>query len=241
MSDGTLTPASPTPMDLIQNAVERDVDVEVLERLMALQERWEANQGRRAYAAAHAAAKAEIPVIRKNRTVDFTSSKGRTHYQHEDFAEIARTVDPVLSKYGLSYRFRTKQEGGGVTVACILSHRDGYSEETALSAGADGSGNKNAIQGVGSTVTYLQRYTLKTVLGLAASDDDDGQASEAGAPITAEQVTELQELLTRAKAPVEEFCTRAGIEALADLPAADFDKAKALIDGRIKRMGGGNA
>src|SRR5690242_5808471 len=96
-----------TPMDMLNNAVERGADITVLEKLMALQERWEANQARKAFDEAMAAAKAEIPTIRKNRTVDFTSTKGRTHYRHEDLAEIAETVNPILSKHGLSYRFRT--------------------------------------------------------------------------------------------------------------------------------------
>ncbi len=96
-----------TPMLMLQAAVERGASLETLEKLMTLQERFEANQARKAFDDAMAAAKAEIPVIAKNREVDFTSSKGRTHYRHEDLAEIARTVNPILAKYGLSYRFRS--------------------------------------------------------------------------------------------------------------------------------------
>lgn len=65
-----------------------------------------------------------------------------------------------------------------VTVTCIISHRDGHFEENTLSAGRDESGNKNSIQAVGSTLTYLQRMTLKASLGLAASDDDDGASAD---------------------------------------------------------------
>ena len=54
-------------------------------------------------------------------------------------------------------------------MTCVLSHRDGHFEETTLTAGRDDSGKKNAIQQVGSTITYLQRYTLKAALGLAAA------------------------------------------------------------------------
>ena len=68
-----------TPMTMIDRALVSGAPPETLERLLALQERWEANQGRKAFDEAMAAAKAEIPTIRKNRTVDFTSSKGRTH------------------------------------------------------------------------------------------------------------------------------------------------------------------
>ncbi len=167
-----------TPMEMLDRAVSNGASIETLEKLMALQERWERNNARRAFDAAMALARAELPIIIKNREVDFTTAKGRTNYVYEDLASIAKAVDPILAKHGLAYRFRTTQDGGTVTVVCILSHRDGYSEENSLSAARDDSGNKNSIQGVGSTVTYLQRYTLKAGLGLSATKDDDAAATK---------------------------------------------------------------
>jgi hypothetical protein len=175
-----------TPMDMLNHAVERGAGLDVVSKLMDLQERWEKNQARKAFDAAVSDAKAEIPVIFKNKSVSF--GNGKTAYRHEDLAEIARTVDPILTKHGLSYRFRTQSDAGSVAVTCILSHRDGHSEETTLSASHDGSGSKNSIQAIGSTITYLQRYTLKAALGLAASNDDDGKTAETGELISAEQL-----------------------------------------------------
>jgi hypothetical protein len=152
-----------------------DADLDKLERMLAMKERMDAQNASRAYAAALSAARAEIPPIIKDATVDFTSQKGRTHYKHETLAGIAKTIDPILSKHGLSYRFRTDQGNGGVRVTCIVQHMDGHSEETSLSGSPDGSGSKNSFQAVGSAVTYLQRYTLKAALGLSAEVDDDGQ------------------------------------------------------------------
>jgi hypothetical protein len=168
-----------TPMDLLQRAVTSGVDVVVWEKLMGLQERWDANKAHKAYAAAMADAKAEFPPIKKDRVVDFTNRQGqRTYYKFADMATIAEAIDKPLSKHGLTYRFRTVTTAPTVvTVTCVVSHRDGYSEENSLSATADISGNKNAIQAIGSAVTYLQRYTLNAALGLTASEDDDGQAA----------------------------------------------------------------
>jgi hypothetical protein len=168
-----------TPMRLLEIATQQGADIEKLSKLMDLQERWEKKVARGAFDEAMAAAKAEIPVIQKKREVDFTSTKGRTHYFYEDLAEIARTVDPILAKHGLSYRFRTSSlPNEPVTVTCIIAHRGGHSEENTLSAGKDESGNKNSIQAVGSTLTYLQRMTLKAALGLAAGKDTDGRGAD---------------------------------------------------------------
>ncbi|WP_282091313.1 ERF family protein [Epibacterium ulvae] len=152
-----------------------EADMDKLDRLLEMQERVEAKNARIAFSGSIANARAEIPPIVKDATVDFTSSKGRTHYKHETLAGIAKIIDPILSKYGLSYRFRTEQGQRGVQVTCIVAHADGHQEETSLSGTPDNSGNKNGFQAVGSAVTYLQRYTLKAALGLSAEVDDDAQ------------------------------------------------------------------
>lgn len=167
-----------TPPALLQQAIASGANIEVLERLMSLEERWRANQAKRAFDAAMAALRLEMPPIVKNQTVDFTSNRGRTHYKYEDLADVSEALTPVMAKHGLSFRWRT-QPGEPVTVTCIVSHREGHSEECALSAPRDESGNKNAIQSLGSAITYLQRYTLKAALGVAAARDDDGQAAGA--------------------------------------------------------------
>lgn len=164
-----------TPMEMIQTALQNGAGVDMLEKLMGLQERWERNEARKAFDRAIAAARREIKPIVKTAEVDFTSQKGRTHYKHETLDGIAAQVDPILGNYGLSYRFRSKQDGNLLTVTCIVAHEGGHFEETALSGPPDQSGNKNPYQGVGSAATYLQRYTLKLALGLSAAKDDDAQ------------------------------------------------------------------
>lgn len=143
-----------------------NVDVDKFERLMAMKERVEADLARKAFNAAVAEAKGQIGTIAKNAT-------GHNDKAYADFASIARTVDPVLARLGLTYRYRTQQTDR-IQVTCVLSHRDGHSEETTLSGPPDSSGSKNAIQSIGSTLTYLQRYSLIQMLGLASAKDDDG-------------------------------------------------------------------
>ena len=221
-----------TPMEILERAVAQGANVETLDKLMTLQERWEKNLARKAFDNAMSAAKAEIPVIIKNREVDFTSAKGRTNYRHEDMAGIARVVDPILTKHGLSYRYRTETDQGVVTVTCIVSHRDGHSEENSLSAGRDETGNKNNIQAVGSTITYLQRYTLKAALGLAASDDDDAKTSANAEKITEAQATELIELCEAVGADRARFLKYLKIASLDELPKAKFADAKAALEAK---------
>lgn len=234
-------PVVQTPMALLTHAVQNGANIETMEKLMALHERWEANQARKAYDAAMASAKAKIPVIIKNRTVDFTGKTGvRTHYKHEDLGEIARTVDPILAKHGLSYRFRTTSAvNEPVSVTCIVSHRDGHSEENTLLGPRDESGNKNAIQSVGSTITFLQRYTLKAALGLAAAADDDGKASEPQREpekpfISNEQEDALRDLIDAAGTTVEAFCAHIKVPSLGNIYADKYQAACRILNDRIR-------
>lgn len=220
-----------TPMDMLEKAVSSGAGIEVIGRMMDFQERWEKNRARKAFDEAISLAKAGIPPITKN-------AKGHNDKRYANFAAIASTVDPILSQHGLSYRFRTTQTDKAISVTCVLSHRDGHSEETTLSGPADTSGSKNAIQAIGSTLTYLQRYSLVQMLGLAASEDDDGKAGAAGGTITDAQVLDLRELIEAVGANEVQTCKVFKIERLADLPAAKYQEAVTRLNEYGKRNKG---
>lgn len=222
-ADVTL-PVALTPMDMIERAVSTGASIDTIEKLMGLKERYDANEARKAFDAAVADAKGEIKPIARNAT-------GHNNKRYADFASIARAVDPVLTKHGLSYRFRTEQ-GERINVTCILSHRMGHSEQTTLAGPADNTGNKNAIQSIGSTLTYLQRYSLVQMLGLAAADDDDGKAGGAGERITETQATALVDLCEAVGADRAKFCKYLKVGALAELPASRFDEATAALEAK---------
>lgn len=220
-----------TPMDMLNRAVQSGASLEMVTKLMDLQDRYKAGQALEAFNEAMASAKAEIPTITKNREVDFTSQKGRTNYRYEDLGNIAKTVQPILAKHGLSYRYRaTSNVNEPVTVTCIVSHRAGHFEEITLTAGRDESGNKNSIQAVGSTITYLQRMTLKAALGLAVSNDDDGKAAETGDVISLEQVEELVALADEVGADKEAFCRYFKVAGFADITTKDFPRAVSALN-----------
>ncbi len=173
-----------TPMEVMTKAVEGGANIETLERLMALQERWEGNEARKAFANAMANVRKKLPSLTKDQEVDFTTSKGRTNYKYESLSSIIEAISEPLASEGLSFRWRTdsKSTPGYVEVTCIIEHKDGHFEETSLNGPYDQSGGKNAIQAVGSVTSFLQRYTLKAAVGMASSRDDDGQGSPQKAP-----------------------------------------------------------
>ena len=229
---------------LIERAlIDPSYDIGKVERLYELYERAqdkaEERHARRAFNEAIANAKAEIGPIQKNKHVGFESKRtdSKTSYSHETFAAIAVAVDPPLSKFGLSYRFRSSQDAGKLRVTCVLSHRGGYSEETMLECGYDTSGNKNAIQSIGSAATYLERYTLKLALGLSAADkDDDGKATSEPEQepelVSSEQIAAIQARIAELGVDPVRFRNHIKVETIADIRADKFVAAMNLLNER---------
>ncbi len=165
-----------SPAELIKLAISGNADLEKLEKLLALQERWEANEARKAYNEAMTSFKANPPKINKDRKVNYRTTNGVMNYNHASLANCADKITAELSKYGLSASWTTQQETNGlIKVTCKIIHNKGHFEITSLQASADNSGSKNSIQAIGSTVSYLERYTLLALTGLATYDmDNDG-------------------------------------------------------------------
>lgn len=223
------------------SAIERimtdpNASVERANQAFEFYQKVEADKARKAFNNAMADAKAKIPPIVKGQSVKFEHNGKTTEYDHENLADIAAIVDPILADHGLSYRYRTTSNPNEpIRCTCILSHRLGHQEENTLSAASDTSGGKNSIQGIGSTLQYLMRYSLKASLGLSVKKkDDDGKGADAtddsSEPVTQEQLDELLTLAEKVGADKERFCKFYKVESFADITRGKFNDAKAALN-----------
>lgn len=144
-----------------------------LEKLLDVHLRNEANEARKAYHVAMAEFKANPPKVIK----DLQNKQYNSRYA--SLGNVTDVIGTELSKFGLSAKWLTAQKDTGwPEVTCVITHIQGHSESTGLSAPSDESGSKNPIQRIISTVTYLERATLLALTGLATYDqDDDGNGS----------------------------------------------------------------
>jgi hypothetical protein len=225
-------------------AVQRGDPLDNIEKLLALQERWEANEARKAYVVAMNAFKADPPTIFKDKHVRYENRGGDvTEYDHASLGQVVTAISEGLGKHGLSHRWDQEQlDGGLIRVTCIITHAMGHSESNFLQSGADQSGGKNNIQAIGSTVTYLQRYTLLSAVGLATQDmDNDGLTSDTQSDlnyITNEQVADLEALITEVGADKTAFLSICKIDKLGDLPPQKFHGAIQRLEQKRKDNAG---
>lgn len=223
-----------SPAEMMMAAMNKGMELEKLEKFMALQERWEANEAKKAYHEAMAAFKGNPPQIEKDRKVSYKASSGITAYAHASLANVTNKINSALSQHGLSASWETFQNGDEIKVTCTVTHKQGHSESTSLVAAPDTSGSKNHIQSIGSTISYLERYTILALTGLATSDmDDDGQAA-ATQHITEEQVKAIQKEIKSCGADEKKFLAYFKTSSLTELPSKDYQKAMSLLKAKRK-------
>ena len=105
------------------------------------------------------------------------------HNRYADLAAILAAVRPALNRHGLFLSQRVTSTGGSVEVETLLMHRSGETISSGiLSIPVDVRGG-NRAQAFGSARTYACRYSLSSFLGVAADDDDDGNACAPAAPV----------------------------------------------------------
>jgi len=220
-----------SPMGMMLTAMQQGATLEQVEKMMDLQERWTKTEAKKAYDAAFAAFKAEGVRILKGKQVTDGPLRGKYYAELHD---VVNAVTPALSKHGLSSSWRlTKDEKDWMEVTCYLRHTGGHEESVSMGGSPDVGGAKNALQARASTKTYLERYTLKAILGLSEQDDDtDGNATD-----TAERDRWISEVAQAESAGDVDRIWREGcaaIEKTNDLAAfaafkrAVADKRKAL-------------
>lgn len=216
-----------SPSALIQFALEKGADLEKLEKMLALQVKWEENEAKKLYHKAMAKFKKNPPEIDKDKSVSFGA--GKTSYKHASLANVTKKIGSALSDCGLSASWQTSQSNGSVTVTCTITHEQGHSESTSLTASPDTSGSKNAIQAIGSTISYLERYTILALTGLATHDmDDDGAGTEVEY-IDDKQVGQILDMINGKNIDMDEFVKFMEVESVEKIPAKSFGSAMKVL------------
>lgn len=218
-----------SPAEIITTALASGADPDMLEKMLTMQERWEANEARKAYHAAMAEFKKNPPEIDKDKKVEFDTSKGKTSYNHASLYNVTDKITKALSDHGFSVSW-FPQQNGIISVTCRITHCMGHSEEATLSAPSDTSGTKNPIQAIASTISYLERYTVLALTGLATKEmDDDGKSAGNNQPITEEEYSVLQDWLVAANRKETQVCKFLKIESFKQLTRPLYNKAIASL------------
>lgn len=208
-----------------------EVDIEKMERLLAMQERIMDRQSEIAFNEAMNACQRECPSVFKAAQ----NSSNRSKYAKLEAVDDA--IRPVYTSHGFSLSFGSREAEDGVTVLCKVSHIQGHSRDYELKGALDltgikGERNKTDIMALGSSVSYLRRYLTCMIFNVILTDEDnDGQSTKANY-LSPTQRDIIIEKLGGPGQNVSDFCKSIGVNRLDELDAGEFDKVVA----RAKRF-----
>ena len=222
---------------LSRAASDPSVNVDKLERLLAMQERLLADQRRTSFMAALSELEARLPQITKRGQIVV---KERMQSRFARIEDVDDAIRPLCKEHGFAFSFDSEPQGNQIRFTCTMSHRDGHAETKAITLPADASGNKNSVQAVGSTTSYARRYLLAMHLHLVTRDEDDDGNGGRG-PITAEQAAELRSALAEAKGSEARFLNWCAAASFEEIPASNFKRAMAFIEEKKRNAGNAGA
>lgn len=181
----TQAPAIQTETAAIIQVIERaamnpNVDIDKMERLLEMQERIMARTAKAAFSAALSRMQPDLPVI--NERGGIKDRSGNIQSTYALWEDINDAIKPVLAQHEFALSFKVGREDGMIVVTGVLSHSEGHSEETSIHLPTDTSGSKNAVQAVGSSTSYGKRYTACALLNITSRGEDDDAECAAEKP-----------------------------------------------------------
>lgn len=171
-------------VQMIERAVlNPDVDVDKMERLLAMHERMMDRSAKLAFVQAFAAITPLLPVIDENGAI--LNAAGKVQSTYAEWEDINDAIQPILNAHGFTLSFRPGSTADGkVTVTGVLRHVEGHEDQATVTLPQDGSGGKNTVQGVGSSLSYGKRYAAINLLNITSrakrDRDDDGRGAGLG-------------------------------------------------------------
>jgi len=220
-----------SPAEMIRMAVSGGADLDKLEKLLALQERFEANEARKIFAKDFAVAQANIlPVVKKK-------YNQQTKSKYSDLSDVIETTQPIYTKEGFSVTF---DEGDSplpehARILADVIHHAGHTRSYHYDVPFDGKGiqgnaNMTKIHGKASSTSYGRRYLMCMIWNIPTSDNDGN--TEQAEVITDKQLNVLRDLMISKGIEGKEgkLCSILNTESLEKLPAKDYQKAVKTIE-----------
>lgn len=224
------------PFSLITPELLKELDVDKLERVFALQERINEKNSEKDFNSALAAFQAEMPPVCKNRQE--TTGK----YRWAAYEDIMRIAKPFLQRNGLAVTFSQSESAESLTIVCKVAHIGGHAKDTPFTLPKDGpiktrDGRNitSMAQAQGSANSYAKRYCLQNALGIVVTDEDDDGRAASGPEVTEEEIENLHNLYDQI--PEESkagFLTFMGVERCSEIRGDQVAKATKALNAKIK-------
>jgi len=232
-----------SPVEMVQILLEKGIKPEDLEKMLTLQERYEATQARKAYN------DSMVNVHKHIKSVAKTLKNPQTHSNYASLDNIVCATKAVYTEEGFSISFYEgdTDKPEHVRVCADVIHRLGHKETYHYDVPMDGKGlkgnsNMTAIHAKASSVSYARRYLMCMIWNIPTGDDDGnaaGQAGQAVEYIDEGQLSQIVDYINDESKGINKggFLKYMGIESADKMPKKDFPKAMAVFKKREEQKG----
>ena len=240
MNEVATTTASPLDLILADPDKLKDLPVETVERLFAVQREARADIARSEFAIAFHQAQSEMTPVRK------AARNSQTNSMYAKAEDVDDMLKPVLLENGITTSGSSEPCDLPDTVRFVLTvrHVGGHVEKHYMDApidnvGMKGSPTKTRLHGTGSAEAYALRRLKCSVFDIQLVADDDGNAAGGRGrsleKIGPAQVDELNTLADEVRADKVAFCRYLKVDGLPSIPLNRFTEAmQALERKRVK-------
>ncbi|MCP5006898.1 MAG: hypothetical protein GY941_23570 [Planctomycetes bacterium] len=230
-----------SPMELAQGFLKAGGDLDSLEKMMDLEDRYHAKKAEMCFVKSMVKAQKGMPTIYEGR------QNTQTNSQYAAYKDIVRDAKPIYTDAGLSVSFYEEdiEKGDYVRFCADVYHEDGHCKKYHVDLPIDDKGPKGTpvktkIHGIKSAMSYGRGILLCNIFNIPTSadvDDDGNGAGNSGyEKITEEQAIRLREIIESIPDETEEnFCDWAKIEKLDDGAAEYFNKYLNALKAKSKK------
>ena len=159
-------------------------------------------------------------------------------YKYASFDSIVEYLRPILSKHNLGFIQSSTNESERIGVTTRLIHTSGEWVEDTFTIPLVGLAKMNDYQVAGSAITYLKRYGLSAIVGLASDEDADAKGEQIKQvqvefkPCTEPQLKIINDLIVSKSVDIEKFKAAYKVFELDEL---NFEQAKDAITRLTKK------
>lgn len=168
------------PKGMIELAISKGADLDKLEKLLTLQERWDANEAKKAFNSCMVEVHKNIPMIGKS------LKNEQTHSKYASLDNIIFETKAIYTEQGFSISFHegVTEKPEHIRVCADVTHRLGHKEPYFYDVPMDGKGlkgnaNMTPIHAKASSTSYGRRYLMCMIWNIPTGDDNDGNNGSA--------------------------------------------------------------
>jgi len=222
------------PSKLIELALNKGADLDKVEKVLALQERWQANEAKKVYNDAMVNVHKDMPVVAKSLKNDQTRSK------YASLDDIICKTKEVYTAQGFSISFYEGETplAEHIRICADVIHRLGHKETYHFDVPLDGKGikgnaNMTAIHAKASSTSYARRYLMCMIWNIPTGDDNDGQTASVE-QIDNKEMSQVMDFIDEKGVDIKKFCDAFGINEVCELPKSKFTQAINTLKARKK-------